>query len=82
MFRQLRTRPENEGEHMAGLGGRELWTTEELGMFLQLSEKTLRDWRYKGYGPPWIKMGKHVRYDVDAVLDWVEGQSMNNPDAA
>jgi hypothetical protein len=82
MFRQPGTRPEERGDHMGRGDKRELWTTEELGMFLQLSEKTLKDWRYKGYGPPWIKMGKHVRYDVDAVLDWLEGQSMNDPDAA
>ncbi|MEV6612142.1 helix-turn-helix domain-containing protein [Kutzneria sp. NPDC051319] len=70
------------GDHVGGRGKRELWTPEDLGMFLQLSEKTLKDWRYKGYGPPWLRMGKHVRYDSEAVLDWLEGRSTNNPDAA
>ncbi|MFC0547709.1 helix-turn-helix domain-containing protein [Kutzneria chonburiensis] len=67
---------------MAGKGGRELWTPEDLGTFLQVPEKTLRDWRYKGYGPPWLRMGKRVRYDAKAVLDWLDGLATNNPDAA
>jgi predicted site-specific integrase-resolvase len=67
---------------MAGKGDRELWTPEDLGAFLQVPEKTLRDWRYKGYGPPWLRMGKRVRYDSEAVLDWLDGLATNNPDAA
>ncbi|UMP04143.1 helix-turn-helix domain-containing protein [Amycolatopsis sp. EV170708-02-1] len=48
-----------------------LWTPEELATFLGIPEKTLRDWRFKGYGPSWIKMGKHVRYSPDVVRDWL-----------
>jgi hypothetical protein len=61
--------------------GRELWTPGDLGAYLQVPEKTLRDWRYKGYGPPWIKMGKRVRYEPGAVVAWVESLSTQN-DAA
>lgn len=48
-----------------------LWGPEDLGAFLGIPEKTLRDWRLKNYGPPFLKLGKHVRYDPVAVRAWV-----------
>ncbi|MEC3978622.1 helix-turn-helix domain-containing protein [Amycolatopsis sp. H20-H5] len=48
-----------------------LWTPDDLAVFLGIPEKTLREWRYKGYGPGWAKMGKHVRYNPDTVRSWV-----------
>jgi len=44
----------------------------ELAAYLDLPEATLYQWRYRGEGPPSIKVGRHVRYrlrDVDAWLD-------------
>jgi hypothetical protein len=32
----------------------------------------LREWRSKGYGPPWRKVGKHVRYEPDRVREWLD----------
>jgi hypothetical protein len=40
--------------------------------FLSIPEKTLREWRSKGYGPPWRKVGKHVRYEPDRVREWLD----------
>ena len=53
---------------------RPLATPEEVAEFLVVSVKTLYDWRLKGTGPTWSKVGHHLRYrwtDVDA---WVEAQ--------
>ncbi|WP_148309392.1 helix-turn-helix transcriptional regulator [Kutzneria albida] len=61
--------------------GEGLWRPEELSAFLQIPETTLRQWRHKGYGPSWHKMGKHVRYDPAHVRAWLESQS-STPDAA
>jgi len=53
-------------------GGEPLWTPDELSGFLSIPEKTLREWRSKGYGPPWRKVGKHVRYEPDRVREWLD----------
>jgi len=52
--------------------GEPLWTPDELSEFLSIPEKTLREWRSKGYGPPWRKVGKHVRYEPDRVREWLD----------
>jgi hypothetical protein len=52
--------------------GEPLWTPDELSGFLSILEKTLREWRSKGYGPPWRKLGKHVRYEPDRVREWLD----------
>ncbi|MEU4673013.1 helix-turn-helix domain-containing protein [Amycolatopsis sp. NPDC023774] len=49
-----------------------LWSPDILATFLGIPAKTLRDWRFKGYGPSWMKIGKHVRYDPDAVRRWLK----------
>jgi len=48
-----------------------LWGPEELGAFLGISEKTLKHWRLTGYGPPSVRIGKHVRYDPVGVRAWL-----------
>ncbi|UOZ07505.1 AlpA family transcriptional regulator [Amycolatopsis sp. WQ 127309] len=59
-----------------------LWGPEELGAFLGIPEKTLRDWRLRGYGPAFIKLGKHVRYDPAVVRAWVVELSDSGEDDA
>ncbi|MFJ9782357.1 helix-turn-helix transcriptional regulator [Amycolatopsis sp. NPDC101161] len=49
-----------------------LWTPDDLGTFLGIPVKTLRDWRFKGYGPQWVRLGKHVRYDPETVRQWID----------
>ena len=52
--------------------GEPLWTPDDLSRFLSIPEKTLREWRSKGYGPQWRKVGKHVRYEPAAVRAWLD----------
>jgi hypothetical protein len=70
----------------AGVEGRSvperLWTPDDLSEFLTIPEKTLRQWRSKGYGPPWRKVGKHVRYEPAAVLAWFESLTYGADDDA
>lgn len=50
-------------------------TAQELADYLQVSIKTVYDWRLRGVGPKARKVGTHLRYrwaDVDA---WLEAQS-------
>jgi Helix-turn-helix domain len=43
---------------------------------LDVSIHTVRRWRASkdGFGPPWIKIGSVVRYDVDSVIDWLKSR--------
>jgi DNA-binding transcriptional regulator YiaG len=49
-----------------------LLKTEDLAIFLNMSEKTLRNWRSRSphLSPPWITLGRSVRYAPSAVLRW------------
>ena len=46
-------------------------TQHELAELLRLPERTLEDWRLTHAGPPYLKLGRHVRYEVEDVLAWV-----------
>ena len=47
-------------------------TQHELAELLQLPERTLEDWRLTHAGPPYMKLGRHVRYDIADVLAWAK----------
>lgn len=47
-------------------------TQHELAELLQLPERTLEDWRLTHLGPPYMKLGRHVRYDIVDVLAWAK----------
>lgn len=53
---------------------RPLATPEDLAEFLKIPEKTLTDWRYRGEGPKWRRVGRHPRYDWDDVDAWLDAQ--------
>ncbi|MGW1547293.1 helix-turn-helix domain-containing protein [Streptomyces sp. NPDC002346] len=64
----------------AGLPDRYL-TPEDLAVMFRLpSVETVYAWRKKRIGPPGIRIGKHLRYDPQAVRIWVE--SLAADDAA
>ena len=58
-----------------------LWKPTDLADFLGLPETTLRQWRHKGYGPRFVRLGKHVRYRPEDVRDWLDEQE-TDPTAA
>ena len=39
-----------------------LLSPEDVADYLGLPVKTLYQWRYKGVGPPGLRIGRHVRY--------------------
>ena len=51
-------------------------STEELAQWLSVSPGTLRNWRLKGKGPEYIKMGEgktsRVAYSIEAVTAFEE----------
>ncbi|KAB1647790.1 hypothetical protein [Pseudoclavibacter endophyticus] len=38
---------------------------------IERSEKTLRNWRSEGNGPPWYKREGVIMYDLDEVTNWL-----------
>ncbi|WP_345475001.1 helix-turn-helix domain-containing protein [Actinoallomurus oryzae] len=49
-----------------------LGTPAQVAEHLQVPEKTLAEWRSRGIGPEYRKVGRYVRYvwkDVDVWLD-------------
>ena len=48
-----------------------LWSPVEAAEFLGVPVATLQKWRYLREGPPTFKVGRHVRYDPDAVRRWL-----------
>ena len=78
----IRTRPDPVGlltasaVHLLGMDAMTqitptFLTQRELAELLRRPERTLEDWRLTHSGPPYLKLGRHVRYDVHDVLAWV-----------
>jgi excisionase family DNA binding protein len=54
-----------------------LMSVKELAELLQVSVKTIYDWRYRGLGPKAIRVGRHVRYELDEIERWLIVQRNN-----
>ncbi|MGE0700898.1 MAG: helix-turn-helix domain-containing protein [Hyphomicrobiaceae bacterium] len=47
-------------------------TSDEAARELGLRPQTLRTWRWRRQGPPWLKVGGKVFYDEREVHAWLE----------
>jgi excisionase family DNA binding protein len=47
---------------------------EDVAAMLRVPKSTLYAWRYRGEGPPSLRIGKHLRYKREAILEWIEQQ--------
>ena len=55
-----------------------LMTTVEAAVFVRLSRRTLEDYRTKGTGPTYRRLGKKIYYrsgDLDA---WIDARAFNS----
>jgi len=59
-----------------------LLTRAEVAQLLGVEEKTLRNWRWRSYGPPSFRVGKGVRYRAQEVDRWVAQQEASEPRGA
>lgn len=48
----------------------------EVAALFQLQPATLRNWRYRGEGPAFIKCGSHVRYDRASVVAFIQSREI------
>lgn len=51
-----------------------IMTTDEAAAMLRRPKGTLIYWRRVHQGPPYWRQGRVVRYDRDAVLDWLAAE--------
>jgi predicted DNA-binding transcriptional regulator AlpA len=58
-----------------------LLTAKDASAFLRLSASWLAKARMSGEGPPYIKMGRSIRYSQGALLQWMKSrQRMSTSD--
>ena len=61
-----------------GTGGipdpQSLLTEQQAAIYLGLSPRTLQNWRVRGIGPAFMKIGRLVRYRRQDVADWAGAQ--------
>ncbi|MBW9110174.1 helix-turn-helix transcriptional regulator [Microbacterium ureisolvens] len=62
---------DNQSKFGSGGAASRLLTTEEVAEYLQIPARTIEDWRHRGYGPKYARMGKRVRYRQAAVDAWL-----------
>lgn len=49
-----------------------LQTESDVAEILNVSVRTLQQWRVSGFGPRFIKVGRAVRYRLSDVQDWID----------
>jgi len=49
-------------------------TQAEAARLLGVPARTLESWRLERTGPPWLKLGRHVKYDREEILAWAKEQ--------
>lgn len=58
-----------------------LLTTTEAAAFLAVSHRTLEDWRLRGGGPRFRKMGRLVRYHTADLISFADQDIRENTGA-
>lgn len=48
-----------------------LWTVGDLARFLGVPAQTIYVWRCRGYGPPGVRIGRHLRFRPSDVERWL-----------
>lgn len=60
----------------ASTPGDALLDPKAAAAFLSCSDWTLAEWRCKGTGPRYVKLGNRVRYTPAALADWIEAHTV------
>ncbi len=56
-----------------------LWTISDVAEFCQVKESVVKYWVYNA-DLPFIKLGKHVRFEAEDVKVWIEGRKCERVD--
>lgn len=49
---------------------------DQVARVLSVSVQTLRNWRHQSKGPPYIKIGRSVRYPIEDPNQYVEDKKI------
>lgn len=55
-----------------GIESSRLLSSEELADFLKVPIATIHRWRCKGSAPKAVRVGRHLRFDMNDVREWME----------
>lgn len=55
-----------------------LLDVEQAALLLGLGRRTLENWRCRGEGPPFLKIGRTVRYAPSDLAHWLESRRCHN----
>ena len=55
-----------------------LLTTVEAGAFVRLSRRTLEDYRTKGTGPTFRRLGKKIYYRTEDLNAWIDDRAFTS----
>lgn len=53
----------------------EIMTEAQVSVYLEVPAITLKHWRYRGKGPPYIKVQRLVRYRLSDLRLWMDRNS-------
>ena len=53
-------------------------TESEAAHFLRASARTLQDWRVRGCGPKFVKVGSRVCYQRNDLVQWIAAQTRSS----
>lgn len=72
----VRSQPQTRqpSQAISALNERKLWCIDDVAEYLGVPVQTIYGWRPKGYGPPPIKVGKHLRWIPATVVAWAKQQ--------
>jgi excisionase family DNA binding protein len=56
-----------------------LLSIEDLAEYLGVPVATIYDWRVDGKGPCGIRVGRHVKFTVTDVLEWLAAKRESRP---
>ncbi|WP_147164031.1 helix-turn-helix transcriptional regulator [Pararhodospirillum oryzae] len=45
-------------------------TTDQLAARLGVTTRTVMRWRVERFGPPYLRLGRSIRYRLDDILQW------------
>ncbi|MEG6503651.1 MULTISPECIES: helix-turn-helix domain-containing protein [unclassified Desulfovibrio] len=58
------------------LASQQLITEKEAASFLNISTKTLQSWRYRNYGPAYVKFSRKIAYAMGDLVAFIESQKI------
>ena len=52
---------------------------EDVAELLNLSVRTLQSWRLRSCGPPFVQVGRAIRYRRRDLVAWIEANTVGSP---